>query len=109
MVDPRVARGRKTQELAAAYLAVDFPGCQSRAASLAGVDIINSYGLAPEVKAKPGDVTGALRQAIKNAQGALPFVIWRPNGYGPERINEWPVVFRFEDARRILKEAGYGD
>lgn len=66
-------------------------------------------GLSPEVKAKPGDVTGSLKQAVKNRGEGLPFVIWRPNGYGPERIAEWPVIFTLEDATELLIRAGYGN
>jgi hypothetical protein len=72
------------------------------------VDILNMVGLAPEVKATPGDNTGALRQAVKNRGDGLPFVVWRPNGYGESRIAEWPVIFTLEDASRLLREAGYG-
>jgi hypothetical protein len=73
-----------------------------------GKDIKNMLGLAPEVKATPGDNTGALKQAVKNRGNDLPFVVWRPNGYGPERIAEWPVFFTLEDATRLLTAAGYG-
>ncbi len=65
-------------------------------------------GLSPEVKATPGDVTGALLQAIRNAGPGLPFVIWRPNGYGPERIAQWPVILRLEDFTALLIDTGFG-
>lgn len=60
-------------------------------------------GLAPEVKATAGqDFTGALRQAKANANGAIPFVIYRPKGYGPEKIGQWLVVFDLETATQLL-------
>lgn len=66
-------------------------------------------GLSPEVKAKPGDVTGALNQAVKNRGDGVPFVVWRPNGYGPERIAKWPVILTLEDFTALLHQAGYGE
>jgi hypothetical protein len=62
-----------------------------------------------EVKATAGDVTGALQQAHRNRGGGLPFVVWRPNGYGPERIASWPVILRLDDFTDLLHAAGYGD
>lgn len=106
----RQARGRATQRLVAGWFRVTgFPWATSKGASEAGIDIENMPGLAPEVKATPGDVTGALLQARRNAHGAVPFVVWRPNGYGPERIAEWPMIFTLEDGTRLLRQAGYGD
>lgn len=65
--------------------------------------------LAPEVKATAGqDFTGALRQASANAaDDELPFVIYRAQGYGPEKIGEWIVAFRLTDATQLLLDAGY--
>jgi hypothetical protein len=109
MTDHRVSRGRATQEMTAEWFRKrGWPDAQSRAASLPGVDIMNMLGLAPEVKAQPGNVTGALKQAVKNANGDLPFVVWRPNGYGPERIKDWPVILMLHDFTNLLAEAGYG-
>lgn len=67
--------------------------------------------LAPEVKATAaGDLTGALRQAEANAETSdLPFVVWRPNGYGPERIDQWVVAVRLSDFTHLLQAAGYED
>jgi hypothetical protein len=105
----RVSRGRKTQELAAErFRSEGWSDAWSRPASLPGVDIPGLSGLAPEVKATEGqDFTGALRQAKKNAGSDLPFVIYRPRGYGEERINDWVVALRFEDMIKLLKKAGY--
>lgn len=66
-------------------------------------------GLAPEVKATEGqDFTGALRQAAGNANGDLPFVVYRPRGYGPEKMGLWIVAMTLEDHTQLLKDAGYG-
>lgn len=62
-------------------------------------------GLAPEVKATEGqDFTGALRQAKANAkEDELPFVIYRPRSYGPEKIDQWVVAFNLKDATKLLQ------
>lgn len=109
MTNSRVSRGRRTQTLVAEWFQEHgWPDAESRAASLPGVDVMKMPGLAPEVKATPGDVTGALAQAVRNRGDGLPFVVWRPNGYGPERIAGWPVIFRLDDATGLLLAAGYG-
>jgi hypothetical protein len=112
MANSRVRRGRDTQNRVAQWFRDHgWPKAESRAASLPGIDIMHMDGLAPEVKATPGDLTGALRQAYKNAtpMHELPFVVWRPNGYGPERIAEWPVVIRLDEFTHLLRDAGYRD
>ena len=109
MPTARVSRGRATQELTAAWFRErGWPNASSRAASLPGVDITGMPGLAPEVKATRGEnLTGALRQAAHNADIAeLPFVVFRPAGYGPARIEEWLVAISLEDFTSLLHGAG---
>lgn len=107
MVNPRVTRGRQTEDIVAAWFRNHgAPGAKRRPASLPGTDVYDMPGLAPEVKATSGDLTGALKQAVKNANGELPFVVWRPSGYGPERLASWPTFFRFADATWLLQQAG---
>jgi hypothetical protein len=63
-----------------------------------------------EVKAtRDNPLPAALRQAEKVASGDLPVVIWRPDGYGPERIGQWIAAMRFSDLVELLRSAGYGD
>jgi hypothetical protein len=110
MSNSRVARGRATQRLVALYLKDNgWPYATSKGAGESGVDIENLPGLSVEVKATPGDNTGALRQAVRNAGTGLPLVVWRPNGYGPERIEDWPTFLRLADLVDLLHAAGYGD
>lgn len=110
MANARVARGRKTQELLAAYYRENgWPDAEAVPASLPGRDIRKMLGLAPEVKATAGiDWPGALKQAEQNANGDHAFVIYRPKGYGPERINFWVVGMTLGDHTDLLREAGYG-
>lgn len=106
----RVSRGRATQRIVAAWFATHgWPFAYSKGAGESGIDVENMAGLSPEVKATPGDVTGALLQAVRNRGGGVPFVVWRPNGYGPERLASWPVIVRLDDFTDLLHAAGYGD
>ena len=131
MPNARVSRGRATQQLLADYFVRHgWLNAKSRPASLPGTDVYD-VPFAPEVKATAGqDFTGALRQAKANCGGPcvlhkvenagsgsaecpdctpklLPFVVYRPKGYGPEKIGQWLVVFALEDATELLKKAGY--
>lgn len=107
----RIDRGRLTNRLAAEHWASNgWPHAEATWGSQPGRDVRGMPGLAPEVKATTdGDILAALRQAAKNAGNDLPFVLWRPNGYGPERIRDWVMAFRNEDGTRLLRAAGYGD
>jgi hypothetical protein len=111
-ISHRQDRGRRTAAMAAAWFRDHgWPYAANKTGAAAGQDIDNMPGLSPEVKATAGggDLTGALRQARRNAApGVLPFVVWRPNGRGPERIGEWVVAFTLADATDLLRDAGYG-
>lgn len=111
MTNSRVSRGRKSQELLAEWFrSHGWPNARSRAASLPGTDVEGLSLLAPEVKATAAmDLTGALRQAHANAGDKLPFVVYRPKGYGPERIGQWLAIFSLQDATRLLEMAGLTD
>lgn len=111
MSTSRIARGRKTQRLVAEHFQANgWPHAWSKGAFESGRDVEGMPGLSVEVKAtSDGSITGALRQAVAYAGGDLPLVVWRPNGYGPERIGDWVVAMRLEDATRLLRDAGYGD
>ena len=111
MSSARIARGRRTQRHAADWFrARGWPHCWPKGAFEGGRDLEGMPGLAPEVKAtSDGAITTALRQAAANAGGDLPLVIWRPDGYGPERVAEWVVAMRLDVATDLLRAAGYGD
>lgn len=109
-VQSRKHRGYATQRLVADWFrARGWPFAESCGAGRQGCDITGVPGLSPEVKAVPGDVTGSLRQAVRNRREGLPFVVWRPNGYGPEKQAEWPVILTLQDFTELLWDAGYGD
>src|ERR1044072_886877 len=107
----RKRRGRETETLVAAAFSTDgWPFAIAANSGANGRDVLNLPGLSCEVKARAGfDPMANLRQAIRYSQGDVPFVVMRPHGYGPTTIDEWPVLFTFGQARRLLRLAGYGD
>ncbi len=114
MTNPRVARGRKSQDHLAEYLRRIglFPAAEAIAASLPGADIKNTPEVYFEVKATEKQPTvEALKQAIKGARGTgdLPVVVYRPRGYGEARIDEWVASMTLQQLVRLLAEAGYGE
>jgi hypothetical protein len=111
MTRARIVRGRATQGLAAAYWQQHgWPHAEPVWGSQPGRDVTGMPGLAPEIKATRDDpILGGLRQAQRNAGHDVPFVVWRPNGYGPERIGEWVMAFTLHHGTELLRGAGYGD
>lgn len=109
MSQSRKQRGRESEAHVAEWFRTHgWPYAERTGAGRPGVDITGMPGLAPEVKARTGfDPTGWLAQAC--ARPGLPFVVVRPNGYGPARIADWPVLMRLSDATVLLRAAGYGD
>jgi hypothetical protein len=106
----RTARARETEAVAAAYYRDNgFPHADRVPASLPGRDITGMPGLAPECKARRDFTPKAwVKQARKNAQADLPYVILRCDGQGPEHVGEWLVIRRLEDDTKLLRAAGYG-
>lgn len=105
MATSRVARGRKTQTLIAAWFrAHGWPQATSVEAFLPGVDVSGVDGFAIEVKATSrGDLLAAITQAENNAeQCQTPVVVWRPNGYGETRIGEWVVAMRLKNFTQLI-------
>ncbi len=87
-----------------------FPFATQTGAGRSGRDIINLVGLACEVKARAGfEPLAWVKQAVKNAAGDLPFVLFRCNGQGPAAVADWPVLLRLEDFTALVRAAGYGD
>ena len=106
MASARVARGRRSQALLAEWFqARGWPDAKAREASLPGVDVYDMPGWAPEVKATEGqDFTGALRQARANSGDDIPFVVYRPRGYGPEKIGKWVAAMDLEVLTAVMQE-----
>jgi len=99
----RRARSRKTEEIVANRLTEVFPAAERRPASLPGSDILNTPGFDIEVKARRDlHLTAWLKQASDRAGDNLPVVVHRPDGYGPERIDQWPVTMRLTDFIELI-------
>lgn len=109
MTNHRKRRGRETELAAAGFYHVGWPFVQTVGTSLPGRDLTGMPGLAPEVKARRDfDPVAWLRQARKNAGKDMPFVLWRPDGYGITQVPEWGTLMYAGDHKRLLLEAGYG-
>jgi hypothetical protein len=103
-------RWSETQLSAAAYLrGRGWPYAEAVGNGRAGVDVTGTPGLSIEVKSLSDDRRPAamLKQAAKRA--GLPLVVYRPPGYGPASVADWPCIMRFEDVVNLLLAAGYGD
>lgn len=101
----RIQRGRETEFLVAEYLRQFYPDVYATNKSAPGVDVANTGRLAIEVKATRGlNLLAALDQAHVRSTGSdIPIVIWRPNGYGLARIENWVVALRLGTFFREFK------
>lgn len=107
----RKQRGRESEALVAKYLQPVFPYAERVPASLPGKDILHTPGWALEVKARRGlDLPGWLKQANGRALLHLevPVLVVRPDGFGPERINQWAAVVTLEEMRKLMRGASEG-
>lgn len=103
-------RWSETQHLVAAFLrGHGWAYAEAVGNGRQGADVTGTPGLSVEVKSLRDDRRPAamLKQAATRA--GLPVVVYRPPGYGPANVADWPVILRFEDAVKLLAAAGYGD
>lgn len=106
----RKTRSRETEKAVAEALRGLYPDANAVPSALPGKDILNTPGLAVEVKARRNlDLPAWCRQSAKNAaDGELPVVVSRPDGFGPASIGQWPVIITMESFLWLLECAGYG-
>lgn len=105
----RKNRGYATENLLAAYARErGYPHATTKRGK--GKDLENLIGESCEIKAQERTrVLDWLAQAEYNAKpGDLPYVVWRPNDYGPTKIDEWVVMVRLGPFWELKSEAGYG-
>lgn len=102
-------RAHETETAAARWYAEHgWPFAEPVGAGRNGADLTGLPGLAAEIKARRDfSMTTWLNQATGH-RGGLPFVLLRPDGYGPARIAEWPVIMRLAEHTELLRGAGYG-
>ena len=109
----RRQRGSETQTTVAAWFKVNgWLYAEPVGAGRGGTDVTGLPGLLCEVKARRDlNLPTWLRQhALGDGvyRPHLPFIVHRPDGYGPERVASWPVTMRLDDFTSLLHEAGYG-
>jgi len=107
----RKQRGRETEHAVAEALRPIFPLAVRVPASLPGADVLNTPGLTVEVKARRDlNLPAWLKQASsRSSPDVLPVVISRPDGYGPERVQIWPVHIPLWAFLVLLERGGFGD
>lgn len=100
----RKTRARRTEFVVADYLKPLWPEAEAVPSALPGRDILNTPGVAVEVKARYGlDLPAWMKQAAKNAEtGDLPILVVRLNGQGEQSVGEFAAVVRLEDMRQLL-------
>lgn len=117
MSTTRVRRGRQTQAIAAKFLNErGWPQAEPVEPFFPGRDLKHMGRLAVEIKATAASpFPGALTQAARHANegdltvdGDLAIALWRPPGFGPERVAEWVLALRFGDGAVVLRAAGFG-
>lgn len=104
----RKVRGRSTEKILAEYYQVNgWPFAERTGAGRAGVDVTGMPGLACEVKARRGfEPVAWLKQA--ETRPGVPFVVFRPNGFGEASVSRWGVLMTVEEHTKLLRAAGYG-
>ena len=111
MSQSRKHRGYQAQRIVADYFRDHgWPFAEPTGAGRQGSDLTGVPGLDVEVKARRDlDLTGTLRQQAERAyEHTVCIAVIRPDGYGPARIDEWPVLMTLKQAIELLREAGYG-
>lgn len=105
----RRLRGAATQNAVAEWFrGHGWPYAESTGSGRGGADITGLPGLACEVKARRDfEPVAWIRQAAKTR--GLSFVVWRPDGSGPETVGSWPVMLPLDQLTELLLAAGYGD
>jgi hypothetical protein len=113
----RIDRGKETQLITAEWFSRQgWPYAEPVGSGRGGTDVTGMPGLLVEVKAEAGwRPTTWLRQHPQSEMlnglrrpTPLMLAVQRPNGYGRERVAEWPVIMRLDRVTWLLREAGYG-
>lgn len=105
----RRLRGAATQNAVAEWFrGHGWPYAESTGSGRGGADITGLPGLACEVKARRDfEPVAWIRQAARGR--GLAFVVWRPDGMGPETVGSWPAMLTVAELTALLITAGYGD
>lgn len=111
MATARVQRGRATEECVAQWFREHgWPDAERRPASLPGSDVDGMPLWDVEVKARRSFNLMAWLKQVKTRAGArVPFLVLRPDSYGPERIAQWPVVIPLDHFTELMKVYEWGE
>jgi hypothetical protein len=102
----RRGRGAATEHLVAEHWRTHgWPHAEVRRGN--GTDLTGTPGIAVEIKARR-DFLATLWLKQASSRPGLPVCIWRPDGYGLTRIEEWPTMMYHRDLIALLHAAGYG-
>lgn len=110
----RKHRGYSTQKIVAQWFAENgWPYAESAGAGRQGSDITGMPLCDVEVKATSRfEPLGWLKQIVARRKvgsgDVLGFGVWRPNGYGPAKVAEYPVIIDLASFTALLLSAGYG-
>jgi hypothetical protein len=107
----RRSRSRETEQVVAEYLRPIYPQAVRVPASLPGADVLFTPGITVEVKATRSlNLTAWLKQSsARGSMDALPVVVSRPDGYGPERVSIWPATCPLWVLVVLLERGGFGE
>jgi hypothetical protein len=107
-VSTRRSRGRETEEaVAEVFRDHGWHNAFKVGSGAPGKDLLGCPGLSCEVKSRRDlNLPAWLRQAAK--YDGLPFVIHRPDRFGPRSVGIWPMTFMVKDGVPLLRRAGYG-
>lgn len=104
----RKVRGRETEKILADYYKANgWEFAERTGAGRPGVDVTGMPGLAPEVKARRGFEPQAWLKQAESREG-VPFVVFRPNGFGEASVARWGVLMSVEEHTKLLRAAGFG-
>lgn len=83
-----------------------FPYATDAGSGRHGVDLINTPGLAVEIKARDTvSLDKALKQAAQDDRTGIPLVCWRHNGQGEATMGDWTVTMRLSDFEELWRRA----
>lgn len=106
-------RGYATQRIVSEWFASQgWEYAEPVGAGRPGSDVTGMPGLDVEVKATSRFSPLAWLRQMEERRGpnaAIAFGVWRPDGYGPKHVEQWPVIVDLSTFTLLLRQAGYGD
>lgn len=101
-------RGVRAQHWIANYLRRWWPLAEAVGSGRRGTDVLNTPGVSWEVKtANEFRPVGYVKQAAANCGGALPIVVYIPNGTGEKTVENALAIVPLHLMAALLEDAGY--